>query len=183
MSFLTRENIFLKMRARPKIIEAKSGMHFLVTLFICMLLLITTTVFSQDVQSKTAFVNETRIRKEYREMLENHAVYVMELEEAARKMGEKLRELDSLNQEAIYANASSNYQVDKELAIENHHNYLQELGENYKANMALSMAKVEKVIKAVVKDSTHKQWQYVTSEDAISEEVDVTTAVLEILNQ
>lgn len=158
---------------------------------ICLLILLNMTsvqiVYAQD---KVAYVDEARLRQEYKQLGAYQEKFVERLQMADMDYTRKSREIDSLYQEKVYASGqstlssvTSDHERARKKMLQEHMEYLDELRALYAGQVAQCEAQIQKAIESEVKEAGYDKWAPLEGEKGGEDSADITVRVLLRLNQ
>ena len=141
-------------------------------------------------QERVAYVNEARLRQEYKQLIVFQNEFVERLQSADMEYTRKSREIDSLYQEKVFASeqtALSSVNRDRDRAMKKMHEVhmqtIEELRTRYAGQVTMCDDQIGKAIVSVTKETGYDKWAPLEGEKSQEEGADITAQVLLRLNQ
>ncbi len=154
------------------------------------IILITLMTQPLQAQVKVAYVNEARLRQEYKQLLVFQNEFVERLQNADMDYTRKSREIDSLYQEKVFASeqsALSSVNRDHDRARKKMHlahmQNMDKLRTQYAGQVARCDDQIQKAIESASKEAGYDKWAPLEGEKSPEEVTDITAQVLLKLNQ
>lgn len=175
------------MKLSPKIVKTTllkgSGICLVIILNLLMAL-------SIQAQERVAYVNEARLRQEYKQLIVFQNEFVESLQRADMEYTRKSREIDSLYQEKVFASEQSALSAvnrDHDRAMkkmhEEHMQNIEELRTQYAGQVSRCDDLILKAIVNATKEAGYDKWVPLEGEKSQEEGADITAQVLIRLNQ